>query len=313
MKKAFIFPGQGSQIIGMGKDIAENFTSVKRVFEEVNDALGQNLSEIIFHGNIEELSLTENTQPALMAVSLAIIRVLTEEFKINLAEKIDFVAGHSLGEYSAYAAAESFSISDTAKLLRIRGKAMQQAVSPGEGAMVALLGADINQAVSISEQASESGICDIANDNCPGQIVLSGENSGIDNAIRIASEQGFKTIKLQVSAPFHSRLMEPAKLVMKEALDNVSINMPTISLIANVTASPVKSTSEIKELLVTQVTGRVRWCETINYLKSQNVTQLIEIGSGKVLANLTKRIDKEIAAISVNSVEDIKTLLELLK
>jgi [acyl-carrier-protein] S-malonyltransferase len=290
----------------MGKDIAEAFPIASQVFEEVDNALNQNLSKIIFGGPIEELTLTANTQPALMAVSLALIKVLKHEVKIDIAKYCTFVAGHSLGEYSALAAADSISITDTAKLLRIRGSAMQDAVPLGKGGMAAVLGCSIEEVQALAKQAAEGQVCQIANDNSDGQVVISGNVEAIDRAVAIAAAQGKKAIKLVVSAPFHSELMKPAEEIMHEALGETKILKPAVPLIANVTASQTSEPSEIRELLEKQVTGMVRWRESVQYMKRQGITNIIEIGAGKVLANLTKRIDKEIEAIALQTPQDIE-------
>jgi [acyl-carrier-protein] S-malonyltransferase len=306
MKKAFVFPGQGSQFVGMGKDIAEAFPIASQVFEEVDNALNQNLSKIIFEGPIEELTLTANTQPALMAVSLALIKLLKHEVKIDVEKYCTFVAGHSLGEYSALAAADAISITDTARLLRIRGSAMQEAVPFGKGGMAAVLGCSFEEVQALAKQAAEGQVCQIANDNSDGQIVISGNVEAIDRAVAIAAAQGKKAIKLVVSAPFHSGLMKPAEEIMHEALAETKILKPAVPLIANVIASQTSEPSEIRELLEKQVTGMVRWRESVQYMKKQGITNIIEIGAGKVLANLTKRIDKEIEAISLQTPQDIE-------
>ena len=276
---AFIFPGQGAQFIGMGKELAEAFPAAKSVFETVNDALGQDLSGLMWAGDIEELTLTANTQPALMAVSVAASRALEAEFGIA-PKDAKFVAGHSLGEYSALAAARAVSIEDTAKLLRIRGNAMQAAVAPGEGAMAALLGASLEQAQAACDTAG--GVCEIANDNAPGQLVLSGEKSAIDAACAHAKENGVKkAVPLSVSAPFHCSLMQPAADAMAEALAGANINAPETTLVANVSASAVTDVETIRSNLVSQVTGRVRWTESVQYMVANGVTKTGEAGAGK--------------------------------
>jgi len=302
MARAFIFPGQGSQAVGMGKALAENFTQARRVFEEVNEALLQPLSTLMFDGPESDLILTENAQPALMAVSLAVIRVLQAECGLDLARDAAFVAGHSLGEYSALAATGALSIWDTARLLQRRGQAMQSAVPVGKGAMAALLGADLVLAREISVAASqaEGGVCEIANDNGGGQVVISGSRQTIEKAIDISKEKGVKrAVLLPVSAPFHCTLMEPAARAMAQALAQTAINIPVTPVVANVTALPVTDPETIRELLVKQVTGAVRWRECISYMADHGVTKFVECGSGKVLSGLLKRIAPEASCLSV--------------
>lgn len=312
MSIAFVFPGQGSQSVGMGKDLAEAFPVAKHVFQEVDDALNQNLSKIIFEGPADSLTLTENTQPALMATSIAVLRILEKEGKFHLKDRCSYVAGHSLGEYSALTAANALTLTDAAKLLRIRGNAMQEAVPAGQGAMAALLGVEFDKANDIAKQASGSGdICQSANDNGGGQVVLSGSTAAIDRAIALAPEFGIKrAIKLPVSAPFHCTLMEPAARAMEEALANATMKSPDVPLIANVTADEVTEPEEIKKLLVQQVTGTVRWRESVLALKAKGVDNIIEIGAGKVLAGLVKRIDKELVATSIQTPADIDAFLK---
>ncbi len=302
MARAFIFPGQGSQAVGMGKALAENFTQARRVFEEVNEALLQPLSTLMFDGPESDLILTENAQPALMAVSLAVIRVLQAECGLDLARDAAFVAGHSLGEYSALAATGALSIWDTARLLQRRGQAMQAAVPVGKGAMAALLGADLVLAREISVAASqaEGGVCEIANDNGGGQVVISGSRQTIEKAIDISKEKGVKrAVLLPVSAPFHCTLMEPAARAMAQALAQTAINIPVTPVVANVTALPVTDPETIRELLVKQVTGAVRWRECVSYMADHGVTKFVECGSGKVLSGLLKRIAPEASGLSV--------------
>ena len=302
MARAFIFPGQGSQAVGMGKALAENFTQARRVFEEVNEALLQPLSTLMFDGPESDLILTENAQPALMAVSLAVIRVLQAECGLDIARDAAFVAGHSLGEYSALAATGALSIWDTARLLQRRGQAMQAAVPVGKGAMAALLGADLVLAREISVAASqaEGGVCEIANDNGGGQVVISGSRQTIEKAIDISKEKGVKrAVLLPVSAPFHCTLMEPAARAMAQALAQTAINIPVTPVVANVTALPVTDPETIRELLVKQVTGAVRWRECISYMADHGVTKFVECGSGKVLSGLLKRIAPEASCLSV--------------
>lgn len=302
MARAFIFPGQGSQAVGMGKALAENFTQARRVFEEVNEALLQPLSTLMFDGPESDLILTENAQPALMAVSLAVIRVLQAECGLDLARDAAFVAGHSLGEYSALAATGALSIWDTARLLQRRGQAMQAAVPVGKGAMAALLGADLVLAREISVAASQAdgGVCEIANDNGGGQVVISGSRQTIEKAIDISKEKGVKrAVLLPVSAPFHCTLMEPAARAMAQALAQTAINIPVTPVVANVTALPVTDPETIRELLVKQVTDAVRWRECVTYMADHGVTKFVECGSGKVLSGLLKRIAPEATGLSV--------------
>ncbi|WP_018898756.1 ACP S-malonyltransferase [Rhizobium sp. 2MFCol3.1] len=305
MTIAFTFPGQGSQAVGMGKDLAENFAEARAVFAEVDDALGEKLSETMFNGPEETLTLTANAQPALMAVSMAVIRVL-EAKGVDLKAKVSYVAGHSLGEYSALCAAGTFSIADTARLLRIRGNAMQAAVPVGVGAMAAIIGLEHADVIAVCEEASALGACQIANDNGGGQIVISGEKAPVEKAAAIATEKGAKrAILLPVSAPFHSALMAPAADAMREALAGVAKSNPVVPVIANVRAAPVTDAEEIAKLLVEQVTGQVRWRETVEWFAANGVTTLYELGAGKVLTGLARRIDKNVTGISVNSPADI--------
>lgn len=309
---AFTFPGQGSQAVGMGKELADNFAEARAVFDEVDDALGQKLSEIMWNGPEETLTLTANAQPALMAVSIAVMRVL-EARGFNLADKVSYVAGHSLGEYSALAAAGTFSLADTARLLRIRGNAMQAAVPVGEGAMAAIIGLEHSDVAEICAEAAKSGICQIANDNGGGQLVISGAKAPVEAAAAAASAKGAKrAIMLPVSAPFHSALMGPAAEAMREALAAVAANSPVVPVIANVKAAPVSDADEIKALLVEQVTGQVRWRETVELFAANDVTTLYEIGSGKVLTGLARRIDKSVNGVAVNTAADIDTVLTTL-
>lgn len=312
MKTAFIFPGQGSQTVGMGKYFFDNFTEAKHVFLEVDNALNQKLSHIIFEGPIEDLTLTENTQPALMACSIAMLRVIEKLSGKNISQLCQFVAGHSLGEFTALAATNSFDISAAAKLLKLRGQAMQEAVPKGEGAMFALLGADINIAQEIATQiTSQGGICEVANDNSQQQQVLSGNVKGIDLAIELAKQKGFKAIKLKVSAPFHSSLMIPAQTKLSLALDKIEISEPSVPVIANVNAE-IEEKSQIKENLIKQTTSTVLWCESMQKLKQLGVTTFFEIGPGNVCANLCKRIDKESSAETLNTIENINNFIKSL-
>ncbi len=310
MKYAFVFPGQGSQFVGMGKELAENFKTAKEVFQEVNDALSQDLFKLMVEGPENELTLTANAQPALMANSMAIVRVLEKDFGVKLKDKAAFVAGHSLGEYSAACAAGVFSLEDTAKLLRIRGDAMQKAVPVGVGGMAAVMGVSFKDVQALAEAcADEDNLCVAANDNADGQVVLSGHLKAIEKAVEIASEFGAKRcIKLPVSAPFHSPLMQPAAEVMARALMQVEACDAQIPLIANVLASAITDHKEIVKRLVEQVTGSVRWRESVIYMKEQGVTDVAELGAGKVLANIIKRSDKEMNAFSVGSAAEIEEL-----
>ncbi|MBW8639625.1 ACP S-malonyltransferase [Hoeflea sp. WL0058] len=308
MSWAFTFPGQGSQVVGMGKELADAFPAARAVFEEVDDALGQKLSTIIWEGSDEDLTLTANTQPALMAVSLSIVRALESEGFV-LKDKVAYVAGHSLGEYSALAAAGAFSIADTARLLRIRGEAMQAAVPVGEGAMAAIIGLERDQVDTICNDNSTGGVCQIANDNGAGQLVISGSKANIEAAAQQASEMGAKRARLlPVSAPFHSALMAPAADAMKTALAEVDIQAPCVPLVANVAAGPVTDPAEIADLLVRQVTGQVRWRESVGWLDANSVTEIFEIGAGKVLTGLARRIAPDMTAKPVNTPQDIAEL-----
>ena len=310
MKYAFVFPGQGSQFVGMGRELAENFVSARDVFQEVNDALSQDLFKVMIEGPESALTMTANTQPVLMAHSMAVVRVLEKDFGINLKNKASFVAGHSLGEYSAACFAGVFSLQDTAKLLRIRGEAMQSAVPYGIGGMAAVLGLSFKDVGALVEACSNGkDVCVAANDNSDGQVVLSGAMSAIDRAVEIAQEFGArKCVKLAVSAPFHSPYMQPAAEAMARAFMNVEANDASVPLIANVLAEPVKNHKEIIKHLIEQVTGTVRWRETMDYLQEQNVTDLVELGAGKVLSGIAKRSHKEMNSFSVGSIEEIEEL-----
>ncbi|CAO3421881.1 ACP S-malonyltransferase [Azospirillum endophyticum] len=313
MTRAFVFPGQGSQAVGMGRELAEAFEVARHTFEEVDDALNQRLSRLMVEGPEADLTLTENAQPALMAVSVAVMRVLASEGGVDLSKHASFVAGHSLGEYSALCAAGAFSLADTARLLKLRGQAMQKAVPVGQGAMAALLGADLDQAQAIAADAAQGDVCSIANDNSVGQVVISGSADAIDRAIVLAAERGLKrSVRLPVSAPFHCSLMQPAADAMAEALAAVTISAPVVPVVANVTASAVSDPNAIRQLLVEQVTGMVRWRECVLFMKEQGVERLVEVGSGKVLAGLTKRIDKDLAAVSVGTPADVESFLKTL-
>ncbi len=305
MALAFTCPGQGSQAVGMGKALAESFPAAKAVFEEVDAALSQKLSQIMWEGPQETLTLTENAQPALMAVSVAVVRVLEAEAGLDLARDVKFVAGHSLGEYSALAAAGAFSITDTAKLLKIRGQAMQKAVPVGTGAMAALLGVELDAARALAAEAAGGEVCGVANDNGGGQVVVSGSKAAVERAAEIAKGKSIRAMMLPVSAPFHCVLMQPAADAMREALSKVQMNKPVVPLVANVTASAVSDPKEIVDLLVKQVTGTVRWRECVQYLAANGVTKVVEAGSGKVLTGLLKRIAKEVSGQSVGTPDDV--------
>lgn len=303
---AFTFPGQGSQAVGMGKELADAFPEARAVFDEVDDALGQKLSQTMFEGPEDVLRLTENAQPALMASSIAVLRVL-ESRGVSLAKHAKFVAGHSLGEYSALCAAGTFSLSDTARLLRTRGQAMQKAVPVGHGAMAALLGLDLETARAVAEEAAQGEVCQVANDNAPGQVVISGALAAIERAVEIAKAKGSKrALLLPVSAPFHCSLMQPAADAMASALAEVAMSAPVVPLVANVLAAPITDPAEIRQRLVEQVTGVVRWTETVTWLAGQGgVTQLVELGTGRVLTGLAKRIAPDVTTHAVGSPADI--------
>ncbi|MEM9810312.1 MAG: ACP S-malonyltransferase [Pseudomonadota bacterium] len=305
---ALIFPGQGSQKIGMGKDLAENFALARRVFEEVDEALSQKLSALMFDGDQAELTLTTNAQPALMAVSVAAFRVLCDEFGLSL-DHVTGLAGHSLGEYSAHACAGSFDLTTTAKLLRIRGEAMQSAMPLGEGAMAAVLGLDFEAAETLAQEAD----VEIANDNCPGQLVLSGPTAAIDKACALAKAAGAKrTLKLDVSAAFHSRGMAPAQDRMAEALEDAQISAPSRLVVANVDASLVQSPQEVRRTLTEQVTGRVRWQDCVQKLKAEGAERFLEVGSGKVLSGLVKKIDRDARLANFGALSDRDSIRDIL-
>ncbi len=311
MTKAFVFPGQGSQAVGMGQDLAEAFGTARLVFEEVDEALNQRLSKLMFEGPEDDLRLTENAQPALMAVSVAVIRVLEKECGIALSDKAAFVAGHSLGEYSALAAAGALGLADTARLLKLRGQAMQKAVPVGDGAMAALLGLELDAVEAIASDAEEGDVCNCANDNAPGQVVVSGDTAAVERAVALAGERGAKrSIMLPVSAPFHCALMQPAADAMQEALAKTEIRTPLVPLVANVTASQVTGPEEIRGYLVEQVTARVRWRESVLYMKEKGVDTLIEAGAGKVLSGLARRIDRELSGRSLQSPADFDEIVK---
>ncbi len=313
MAIAFVFPGQGSQDVGMGKALADAFPCARAVFDEVDDALGQKLSLIMWNGPKETLTLTENAQPALMAVSMAVMRVLEAEKGFRLQDKVKFVAGHSLGEYSALAAAGAFSLSDTARLLKLRGQAMQKAVAVGEGAMAALLGVGMDVAIKVAAEAAQGDVCQVANDNEPTQVVLSGHKRAIDRVAEIGKAYGVRrAVPLPVSAPFHCALMQPAADAMAEALSKVQINTASVPVIANVLASPIAAPGEIRRCLVEQVTGTVRWRECVAYMAANGITDFYEIGAGKVLAGLVKRTATSANATSLGLPADIDVALAAL-
>lgn len=306
MALAFVFPGQGSQAVGMGKGLAEAFAPARLVFEEVDAALGEKLSHTMWNGPAETLTLTENAQPALMAVSLAALRALEAEAGVDLGRDAAFVAGHSLGEYSALAAAQSLTITDAARLLRIRGRAMQKAVPVGVGAMAALIGVELDAAKSIAAEAAACGECATANDNGGGQVVLSGDKAAVERAVEIAKAHGVKrAMMLPVSAPFHCALMRPAADAMAEALSKVSVKPPSVPLVANVLAEPITDPAAIVRSLVQQVTGTVRWRESVKFMADAGVTTFYEVGAGKVLAGLIKRIADTVNVSSIGTPEDI--------
>lgn len=312
MTIAFTFPGQGSQSVGMGKTLADAFPEARAVFDEVDEALGQKLSDIMWNGPEDALTLTANAQPALMAVSLATMRVL-EAKGLDLKSTAAFVAGHSLGEYSALAAAGSFDVATAARLLRVRGDAMQNAVPVGQGAMAALLGLDFETAVEVAEDAAQGEVCQAANDNAPGQVVVSGHLAAVERAVEIAKAKGARrAVMLPVSAPFHCSLMAPAADAMAAALASADIKAPTVPLVANVLAAPVSDPADIRDRLVEQVTGTVRWRESITWLAENGVETFVEVGTGKVLTGMVRRIAKEATGIAVNTPEDIDALLEKL-
>jgi len=313
MSLALMFPGQGSQAVGMGRELAEAFPAARAVFQEVDDALGQKLSQIMWEGPQATLTLTENAQPALMAHSMAVIRVLQAEKGLDIARHVKFVAGHSLGEYSALAAAGAFSIGDAARLLKLRGQSMQKAVPVGQGAMAALLGVGLEAARKIAADAAQGDVCDIANDNEPTQVVLSGHKTAIDRVAEVGKAHGLRrAIPLPVSAPFHCRLLQPAADAMAEALGKVEVRRPVVPVVANVLAAPIDDPDEIRKRLVEQVTGTVRWRECVLAMAAAGVTNLLEAGSGKVLTGLAGRIDKSLKAQAVGGPADIDAAATLL-
>ena len=306
MSLAFIFPGQGSQTVGMGRGLADAFPAARLVFEEVDEALGEALTKVIWDGPAETLMLTENAQPGLMAVSLAAMRVLETEAGVDLARDARFVAGHSLGEYSALAAAGALRIGDTARLLRIRGRAMQKAVPVGTGAMAALLGLDFEQAVTVAGEAAEDQVCQAANDNGGGQVVVSGDKAAVERAVEIAKGKGARrAMMLPVSAPFHCSLMQPAADAMAAALAGVTVKSPVVPVVANVLAKPIRDPADIVGALVAQVTGTVRWRDSISFMADAGVTRFCEVGAGKVLSGLVKRIAEGAIGVSVGTPDDV--------
>jgi [acyl-carrier-protein] S-malonyltransferase len=310
MNIAFVFPGQGSQFVGMGHELATAFPVAREVFQEIDEALGQTLSKLMFKGPIDDLTLTANAQPALMAVSIAIMRILEKEGGLEIAKVANFVAGHSLGEYSALTAAKSFDLVAAARILKIRGTAMQEAVPVGDGAMAAILGVDMNLVSSIAAEAAQGEVCSIANDNAVGQIVISGATSAIARAIEIAAKKGAKRcMLLPVSAPFHCEMMASAADVMDRELATMIIDEPILPLVANVIAKEKTAPNEIRQLLVQQVTSRVRWRESVLFMKDNGVDTLVEVGAGKVLTGLTRRIDRELKSISIQGSNDIDDFL----
>ena len=310
MSLALVFPGQGAQTVGMGRDLAESYPSARAIFDEVDDALDEHLSALIWGGDLETLTLTQNAQPALMATSLAALRALQSE-GLSL-ESISFVAGHSLGEYSAHCAAGTLSIADTARLLRIRGKAMQEAVPVGHGAMAALLGLNFETVIEVANEAAQGEICQAANDNDPGQVVVSGHKAAVERAIKIADRRGAKrTVMLPVSAPFHCALMEPASSIMADALSSVKMANPEVSIVPNVNAEGCISPAVLKKLLVQQVTSPVRWRESIMWMTEQGVTEIWEVGAGKALSGMVRRIDKTISTRAIGSSNDVEAALNV--
>ena len=309
MASALVFPGQGSQFVGMGKDLADAFTVAREVFLEVDDALNENLSALMFDGDAQDLMLTQNAQPALMAVSMAVVRVLQQEGKISLAETFKY----ALGEYSALCAAGAFDITTAARLLRTRGKAMQEAVPVGKGGMAALIGATVEIAREIAAEAAQGDVCVAANDNAPGQVVISGSTAAIDRAVEIAGKKGLKrAVKLAGSAPFHSPMMQPAAVVMEQALAAADIKDLRFPVIANVTAAPVVKADDIRKLLTAQVTGAVRWRESMLFAMENGVDTIVEAGAGKVLSGLAKRISPDLKAVTLNTPADIESFLKTL-
>ena len=305
-----VFPGQGSQKVGMGKELSNNFIEAKQVFEEVNDALNLNLTKVMWEGTDKEISLTSNAQPALMACSIAALRVLNKITNKKISDISNYVCGHSLGEYTAMTAAEVFSLSECAKLLRLRGNAMQEAVPIGKGAMAALIGTNIETAKKVTDKVSSYGVCDIANDNSYGQVVISGDILAIENAIKLHKDLGIKkAVLLPVSAPFHCRLMKPAQIIMKEALNKLTFKTPIVPIISNVDISPENNPDKLRNNLIDQVIGTVRWRETMEFAEKLGVKKIIELGSGKVLSGIAKRMIKNIVTINIENTEDFKNFI----
>ena len=312
MARAFIFPGQGSQVVGMGKELANAYPLAREVFEEVDEALNKNLSKLMFDGPEDELTLTENAQPAIMATSVAIMRILSVSGGFDLAREASHVAGHSLGEYSALAVAGALSLSDTARIVQSRGRAMQAAVPLGEGAMAVFIGLSLDDAGAVAEEAANYGVCDFANDNAPGQVVVSGSKTSIEKAIEIAKKKGARrAIMLPVSAPFHCTLMAPAADILSQVLSEIVMKDPIVPIVSNVVAEAVTDAGRIRELLVEQVTGRVRWRECVLAMKHIGVSEFIEIGAGKVLSGLVRRIDRDLFVSNVDTPEDVVAFLKV--
>lgn len=310
MTQAFVFPGQGAQSVGMGKALATAFAAARETFEEIDEALKQKLSALMFEGPEETLTLTENAQPALMAVSMAVMRILEREGGFELSDQAAFLAGHSLGEYSALAAASSITVEDAALLLRTRGRAMQEAAPIGTGAMAAILGFDYEEVAEIAAEAAQGEVCAAANDNAPGQVVVSGDADAVARAVELAKEKGARrSVMLPVTVPSHCSLMAPAAEVMKKTLAAVRIAPPRVPVVANVTAAPVDDADAIRQALVDQVTGTVRWRESVLWLRDNGVDRLVEAGAGKVLSGLARRIDRELETVSLSEPEDIEAFL----